>query len=53
MAVRSESYDTSFPALIKQALRAWWNPELLGHENSKTTEIYKQITLRRFGVLMH
>ncbi len=29
MAVRPESFDTSFPILIRQVPRAWWNPELL------------------------
>jgi Leu/Phe-tRNA-protein transferase len=28
MAVCPESFDTSFPMLIRQAPRAWWNPDL-------------------------
>jgi integrase/recombinase XerD len=28
MAVRPETFDTSFPTLIRQVPRAWWNPDL-------------------------
>ena len=28
MIVRPESYDATFPALIRQAPRAWWNPDV-------------------------
>ncbi len=46
MAVRPESFDTSFPMLIRQVLRAWWNPDLrawIAPREGRTVEALKRL----------
>ncbi len=46
MAVRPESFDTSFPMLIRQVPRAWWNPDLrawIAPREGRTVEALKRL----------
>jgi len=46
MAVRPESFDTSFPMLIRQVPRAWWNPEIrawVAPQEGRTVEALKRL----------
>ncbi|MBK8703388.1 MAG: tyrosine-type recombinase/integrase [Saprospiraceae bacterium] len=46
MAVRPESFDTSFPILIRQVPRAWWNPDLrawIAPREGRTVEALKRL----------